>query len=167
MPSHLCSPSQRVRAQTDEHGRGVPDPDPLTEGYDTAFDPQCTGDDGSGDCFGKTFMDKYCIQCHDKHAAAVQAQRRAAAPRLRLRSRACWRCPTTSTSRPASAPRRQPLHAGPQRCPSVPGGSLDIDCPQPTDDERTQMSVWIACARDRKYNFRPDAGVVDDGNPGD
>jgi hypothetical protein len=33
----------------------------------------------------------------------------------------------------------------PARCPSTPGGALDRDCPQPTQQQREDLSVWLAC----------------------
>lgn len=38
------------------------------------------------------------------------------------------------------------------RCPSVKGGPLDEDCPQPTAEERTNLSQWIACERLRDHS---------------
>ena len=47
-------------------GTVCPSPDPLTLAYSTEAVPQCTGSTDDGDCgFGKRFMDKYCINCHD------------------------------------------------------------------------------------------------------
>jgi hypothetical protein len=44
------------------------------------------------------------------------------------------------------------------RCPSVAGGSLDENCPEPSGDERTKLAQWIACERLRSHDF-VDAGV--------
>jgi hypothetical protein len=33
----------------------------------------------------------------------------------------------------------------PARCPSTPGGPLDRDCPQPSLQQRMDLSVWLAC----------------------
>src|SRR5262245_15745231 len=33
------------------------------------------------------------------------------------------------------------------RCPSVKGGALDENCPQPTGEERTKLAEWIACEK--------------------
>jgi hypothetical protein len=41
----------------------------------------------------------------------------------------------------------------PSRCPSTPGGSLDRACPEPTDQQRTDLSVWLACERNRPHTF--------------
>jgi hypothetical protein len=41
-----------------------------------------------------------------------------------------------------------------QRCPSTLGGKLDEDCPEPADQERENLSVFLACevARPQDYN---------------
>ena len=60
-----------------------------------------------GDCnFGRTFMDQYCVNCHDSRLKTRPAQRRAAVPRLRLAVRRDRGPAITSTSRPAGARRR-------------------------------------------------------------
>ena len=53
-------------------GTVCPSPDPMTLAYSLELVPGCVGSTNEGDCgFGKRFMDKYCINCHDselKHA---------------------------------------------------------------------------------------------------
>ena len=39
----------------------------------------------------------------------------------------------------------------PARCPSTPGGPLDRDCPQPTLQQREDLSVWLACEVNRPH----------------
>jgi hypothetical protein len=39
----------------------------------------------------------------------------------------------------------------PSRCPSVAGGSLDVDCTQPTADERRKLAEWLACEKNRVH----------------
>lgn len=41
----------------------------------------------------------------------------------------------------------------PGRCPSTPGGPLDRDCAKPTDEERTNLSMWLACEVKRPHTF--------------
>ena len=139
-------------------GTVCPTPDPVTMGYDTAFDPQCTPADGSGDCFGKTFMDKYCIQCHDSH---LKLSQRNGAPFLHDFDtlEGVMRVPDHIDEQAGIGPNASNNFMPPAECPSTPGGQLDTNCVQPSDDERKQMAVWIACARERTYNFRPDAGI--------
>jgi hypothetical protein len=33
----------------------------------------------------------------------------------------------------------------PGQCPSTPGGPLNRACPQPTEQQRKDLSVWLAC----------------------
>ena len=39
----------------------------------------------------------------------------------------------------------------PARCPSTPGGKIDRDCPQPTLQQRKDLSVWLACEVARQH----------------
>jgi len=41
----------------------------------------------------------------------------------------------------------------PGQCPSTPGGSLNTDCRQPSEAERTNLSLWLACERLRPHTF--------------
>ncbi len=45
------------------------------------------------------------------------------------------------------------------RCPSVPGGPLDEECPTPNGEERTHLAQWVACERLRPHDFYLDGGV--------
>lgn len=48
------------------------------------------------------------------------------------------------------------------RCPSVLGGPLDHDCPQPTTQEREDLALWLACQSLRTAeNSSPDAQITD------
>jgi len=141
-------------------GAVCPDPDPLTFGYTLADTPGCTG--SAGDCnFGKTFMDAYCINCHDSQLGLSM---RNGAPLFhdfdslfgvllvpdQLDEQAGWGRKVHNDFMPGGGT------AG--RCASTLGGPLDEDCPEPTDQERTNLSLWIACERNRSHNF-VDAGV--------
>jgi len=143
-------------------GTECPSPDPLTLGYDTAFDPGCTQVEGAGSgvCFGKAFMDKYCIQCH---ASDLKLSMRNGAPLFHDFDtlETTLEVPDHVDEQAGIGPKAANDFMPGLRCPSTPGGPRDMDCVQPTDAERQQLSEWIACARHRKYNFRPDAGVAD------
>ena len=39
------------------------------------------------------------------------------------------------------------------RCPTAPGGTLQQNCAQPTEEERQQLAEWIACERLRPHTF--------------
>ena len=48
------------------------------------------------------------------------------------------------------------------RCPSMAGGPLDENCPEPTDDDRTKLGEFLACEKQRQQDFNDsDAGVSD------
>lgn len=145
-------------------GTVCPTPDPTAMGYDTAFDPGCSPADTSGACFGKQFMDKYCIQCHD---SKLPISERNGAPFLHDFDtlEGVMRVTNHIDEQTGIGPDAENHFMPPKSCPSTPGGPLDTDCAQPTDDERTQLALWIACAVERndegQYDFRPDGGVQD------
>jgi hypothetical protein len=123
-------------------GTTCPDPDPMTLTYDN---------------FGKPFMTKYCVMCHDSH---LPLSKRNGAPLYHdfdtllgvlevpdhIDEQAGWGPDAHNSFMPG------------ERCPSTPGGSLDTNCEQPTGEERTHLAQWIACERNRPHNFS-DAGV--------
>ena len=139
-----------------------PSPDPTALGYNTAFDPGCTAVDGmgSGACFGKAFMDTYCTKCH---ASDLKLSHRNGAPLFHDFDtlEGVLEVPDHIDEQAGIGPMADNHFMPGLRCPSVPGGPLDTDCAQPSDDERTQLAEWLACARGRSYDFRPDAGVAD------
>lgn len=153
-----------------ETATACPSSDPVAMGYSTAFDPGCTVVDGagSGACFGKAFMDKYCTMCH---ASDLKLSHRNGAPLFHDFDtlEGVLEVPDHIDEQAGIGPMADNHFMPGGRCPSVAGGPLDMDCVQPTDAERTQLAEWIACARNRTYDFRPDAGVdggVVDGGSG-
>ena len=135
----LCACSDRPSPT----GAVCPDPDPGEPTWDD---------------FAMPFFDKYCINCHD-HSI----------PRS-MRNKAPIDHDFDTLERTLDIANHTDEQAGigldatnrfmpPSRCPSVKGGALDIDCLKPTDDERRQLAVWLACELNRPHNFRPDAGV--------
>ena len=123
-------------------GTTCPDPDPGTLTYDN---------------FGKPFMTKYCVMCHDSH---LSLSKRNGAPLYHdfdtllgilevpdhIDEQAGWGPDAHNSFMPGA------------RCPSTPGGPLDTNCMQPTGEERTNLAQWIACERNRPHNFT-DVGV--------
>ncbi len=147
-------------------GAVCPSPDPMTLAYSTEDVPTCVGSDDTGDCgFGKRFMDKYCINCHD---STLMHLMRNGAPLYHDFDtlEGVLEVPDHIDQQAGSGPKAHntfmPGAGTNGRCPSTLGGALDEDCPEPTDEERTKLSVWIACERLRTHNFRPDAGVTAD-----
>ena len=48
------------------------------------------------------------------------------------------------------------------RCPSTLGGQLDEDCPEPTDQERTDLATFLACEHERPQDYQGSAATVSD-----
>ena len=106
-----------------------PDPDPNTLTWDN---------------FGQKFMADYCTWCH---ASTLPHAERNGAPlyhdfdTLRGVTQVADHIDQYAGSGPAAHNTAMP----PSQCPSVPGGPLDRDCPTPSDAERTNLSMWLAC----------------------
>ena len=142
-------------ARPEPTGTVCPDPDPMTLGYTLADTPGCTGTPEQCN-FGKTFMERYCTMCH------------AEALPLSKRNGASWghdfdtfehvlRAPTHIDREAGAGPLAinhfMPGDGTGGKCPSVPGGPLDEACPEPTDAERADLAVWLACEPARPHPF--------------
>lgn len=123
-------------------GTVCPDPDPNTLTYDN---------------FGKAFMTQYCTMCHDSHLPYSQ---RNGAPVYHDFDTllGVLEVPEHIDQRAGIGPNASNAFMPGTRCPSVAGGPLAIDCKQPTDAERRDLALWLACERKRSHNFS-DAGV--------
>jgi hypothetical protein len=119
-----------------------PDPDPYTLTWDN---------------FGHDFMTKYCIACHD---SALTRSRRNGAPLYHDFETllGVLKTPEHIDQQAGAGPDATNEFMPPDRCPSVPGGNLDIDCPKPTLAERKQLAEWIVCEKARPHDYL-DAGV--------
>ena len=132
-------------------GTTCPAPDPMTFGYTAATTPGCTGT--AEQCnFGKTFMDAYCVRCHSSEL--VRSQRNGAPlyhdfDTLLGVLQVAGHIDEEAGVGPAA---HNELMPG-DRCPSTPGGSIDSDCPEITEQERRDLAQWIACERDRPHTF--------------
>jgi hypothetical protein len=118
-------------------GTVCPDPDPGTLTYEN---------------FGKPFMEKYCTWCHDK---AITRSNRNGAPIYHDYDTllGVLETPDHIDQQAGSGPKASNDFMPPGRCPSVAGGKLSVDCEQPTEEERQQLSEWIACERNRPHTF--------------
>jgi hypothetical protein len=139
-------------------GAECPTDDPLRFGYTAEETPGCTG--SAGDCnFGKTFMDRYCINCHH---SCLPLSKRNGAPLFHDFDYALG--PITGhehvDQQAAIGPKAHNTFMPVSQCPSTVGGPLDEDCPQPTDDERQNLAVWLACEQTRHHDLY-DAGIPD------
>jgi len=136
-------------------GTVCPDPDPMTFGYTLDDTPGCTGTPEQCN-FGKTFMETYCTNCH---LSTLPLSKRNGAPLYHDFDSLLGIMEVTNhidqqTGIGPNAHNTFMPGAGTGgRCPSEPGGPLDEDCLQPTDQEREDLAVWIACEVDRPHNF--------------
>jgi len=132
-------------------GTTCADPDPVTGTTTLTWDN-----------FGRDFMFKYCTNCHE---AALPLSKRNGAPLYHDFDTllGVLEVPDHIDQQAGSGPKAKndfmPGAGTGGRCPSVAGGALDEACPAPTDEERTNLSQWIACERLRNHDFNPDAGV--------
>ena len=138
-------------------GTTCADPDPVTGTTTLTWDN-----------FGRDFMTRYCTSCHgqclhtlgQRNGASLYhdfdylegVMRIAKGTTDHIDEQAGWGPKAQNSFMPGGGT------GG--RCPSVPGGSLDEDCPQPTAEERTNLSQWLACEIERPHP-PSDAGVVD------
>jgi len=135
-------------------GTTCADPDPLTGTTTLTWDN-----------FGHDFMFAYCTSCH---ASTVKYPHRNGAPALHdfdsrfgvleviasdpnhIDEQTGWGPKAHNNFMPGAGTNG--------RCPSVPGGILDENCPEPTGEERTSLAIWVACERLRPHDL-VDAGV--------
>ena len=122
--------------------------------------PDCNGDD-TGDCgFGKRFMDKYCISCHD---SLLTHSHRNGAPLYHDFDSlyGVLKVPDHIDEQTGIGPKATNRFMPPGRVPgarTTRAGWRACRARSPTDEERTQMAVWIACERNREHDLI-DAGV--------
>jgi len=112
-----------------------PSPDPETLTYDS---------------FGQKFMADYCTACHD---SSLSHSQRNGAPLYHDYDSlmGILEIPDHIDEYAGAGPAATNTEMPPSRCPSVMGGPLNIDCPKPTDEERTNLSVWLACEKARPH----------------
>jgi hypothetical protein len=124
-------------------GAVCPDPDPGTLTYEN---------------FGKPFMDKYCTWCHD---SSLPRSQRNGAPLFHDFDSLLGVLEVQGhiDQQTGIGPDASNHFMPPDRCPATIGGALSVDCEKPTDDERRNLSIWLACEKDRPHDFSADAGV--------
>jgi hypothetical protein len=132
-------------------GTVCPAPDPMTFGYTAADTPGCTGTPDQCN-FGKTFMDAYCIQCHS--STLVRSQRNGAPLYHDFDTLlGVLEVANHIDEQAGVGPDAHNEFMPGDRCPSTPGGPLDRDCPEISDQERTNLAQWLACEVDRTHTF--------------
>jgi cytochrome c5 len=94
--------------------------------------------------FGQQFMATYCTQCHS--ATLTHAQRNGA-PLFHDYDtlRDTMKIPDHIDEQAGAGPNATNTRMPPSRCPTTPGGALDRDCPQPSDEDRAKLAEWLAC----------------------
>jgi len=120
-----------------------PDPDPGTLTWDN---------------FGMQFMADYCTSCH---SSTLSHSQRNGAPLYHDYDSllGVLEIPDHIDQYAGSGPAATNTLMPPSRCPSVPGGALDRDCPEPSVSQRADLSLWIACERNRPHTFVTSARV--------
>jgi hypothetical protein len=106
--------------------------------------------------FGSDFMCHYCTNCHD---SSLKLDQRNGAPLFHdldtllgtvgvaqhTDEQAAWGPKAHNSFMPGEAARG--------RCPSMLGGPLDHECPEPTDQERVNLGVFLACELQRPQDY--------------
>lgn len=122
--------------------------------------PQFTWDN-----FGSDFFCHYCTNCHD---SSLPLDKRNGAPlfhdldsllgvmevKVHTDEQAAFGPKAHNTFMPGAGTN--------YRCPSMLGGSLDEDCPMPTDQERTNLGIFLACEQERPQDYQGSAGSFTD-----
>jgi hypothetical protein len=114
-----------------------PSPDPMTLTWDS---------------FGQPFMTMFCTDCH---SSTLPHAERNGAPLYHDYDMlmTVLEIPGHIDQWAGAGPAATNTIMPPARCPSTPGGPLDRDCPQPTQQQREDLSVWLACEVNRPHTF--------------
>jgi hypothetical protein len=100
--------------------------------------------------FGQKFMSVYCTSCHD---STLMRSQRNGAPIYHDYDTlmGVLELPEHIDQYAGSGPAAHNTTMPPGECPSMKGGALDRSCDKPTDEERTNLSLWLACERKRPH----------------
>lgn len=104
------------------------------------------------DNFGQKFMADFCTACH---SSTLSHSQRNGAPLYHDYDNlmGVLELPDHVDQYAGAGPAAVNMVMPPSRCPTSPGGPLDRDCPQPTEEQRMTLSVWVACERNRDHTF--------------
>lgn len=118
-------------------GATCPDPDPGTLTYES---------------FGQTFMEHYCTWCH---ASDLPRSQRNGAPIYHDYDSLLGVLETIDhvDEQAGFGPDAKNTLMPPDDCPTTPGGTANRSCPRPTDEERRQLSEWLACEKLRPHSL--------------
>jgi len=102
------------------------------------------------DSFGQKFMTDYCTACHD--SSLPHAQRNGAPLYHDYNTLiGVLETPDHIDQYAGSGPAAHNTRMPPAQCPTDKGGPLNRACPTPSDAERTDLAVWLACERNRTH----------------
>jgi cytochrome c5 len=120
-------------------GTVCPDPDPGTLTWES---------------FGQKFMADYCTMCHS--STLLRAQRHGAPVFHDYDSlRGVLQIPDHIDRIAGAGPAATNTGMPPDECPSRPGGPIDGDCRKPSDAERRDLALWVACEVERAEQAGP------------
>ena len=115
--------------------------------------------------FGSDFMCHYCTTCHD---SGLKISMRNGAPLFHdLDSfigvmEVAKHTDAQAGFGPKAHNTFMPGGGTGGRCPTTPGGPLDRDCLEPTDEERTNLATFLACEVARPQDYQgSDAAFTD------
>ena len=114
-----------------------PTPDPMTLTWDN---------------FGQGFMTQFCNDCH---SSTLPHSERNGAPLFHDYDTlmTVLYIPEHIDEWAGAGPGATNTMMPPEHCPSVPGGPVDRNCPQPTQQQREDLSTWLACEVKRTHMF--------------
>jgi len=107
--------------------------------------------------FGSDYFCHYCTNCHD---SGLKMSMRNGAPLLHDFDSfiGVMEVPGHIDEQAGAGPKAHntfmPGGGTNGRCPSMLGGPLDEDCPQPTDEERANLSTFLACEIARPQDYQ-------------
>ena len=127
--------------------------------------PDANNPEFTWDNFGSDFFCHYCTNCHD---SSLKLDQRNGAPLFHDLDSfiGVMEVADHIDEQAAFGPKAQndfmPGGGTNFRCPSTLGGSLDEDCPMPTDQERKNLGVFLACEKQRPQDYSGSAGTFTD-----
>jgi hypothetical protein len=115
--------------------------------------------------FGSNFFCHYCTNCH---RSDLPNSKRNGAPlfhdfdTLFFTMEVAVHTDEQAASGPKAHNTFMPGAGTGGKCPTVAGGPLDENCPEPTDEERANLGTFLACETQRQQDYNDtDAGVSD------
>ncbi len=127
--------------------------------------PDATNPQFSWQSFGYDFFCHYCTNCHD---SSLTLNQRNGAPlfhdfdTLVGVMQVANHIDEYAASGPRSHNTLMPGGGTAFKCPSMLGGPLDMSCLLPTDQERENLGVFLACETQRPQDYQGSAAGISD-----